>query len=823
MSKLNKVILLSEYRIDENDKKMSKTLKEVDELIKKKEYYFAIYQLDNLILQDGTNAKYNYKFLHMTLAHYDDIIKRIRDFTSEISLKEENEEELIKYKKAIKDANKYNFNYFRDCFDRYEVSLNKKQLDTIYDEKKKFNMRVMKDYPKLNKIYMQLIKEIESKENKLSADDIYDKIKNINEKIPEEKDRKLFYLYKYLDIRLIEESKIFEYLSKDKFYLNQFSFGLFNDLGIPIGYSDNSTLQYRYLFLLIKNKINELEENNNKNKKAPNNDKDNNIKEESKNKIKENKKEEKEKKLFEKTDKKEENEEKKGEKKVNKKGKKEKMKTEKDNKKIEKEDNRIEEQIEKDTSIEFVFSTFYHIFLTIENKRLEYLKYFVFLFLYIFFKGTNNIVKIYKDEARLLFSYFQILCGQFSIKEELNKNLKTLYENISYKKIEIKDNHSTLVLKGGKEITLNNEDYSINSFIINKTNRNKDNQDIILINNSKKLLCKDKIFGEYFDDFINLLKKICKSNIAKNMQSNHEDFKTYETFYSNKKIMDDLFNKRLKFYPFECDQIYGITDKYVMETYLSSIYIDNIKHFDDNFSSNYEEILFIFNMAFSSVTFQHESLNHYIRGYLSYSNKQYQRKISIDTKKGHYYYPKQLLEKITKDPEYLDKYLKPLTETELNNLKKVSKIDYNNLIEEVDNDNKDLKTDNKNKELDDEGYYYERQLFTQKNEKRLSTINFLQALMLIDEDAYNLNPVHFHYCFLKLKDIEKYSFFKENFKSELLMKLLKNINVNDEQKKKIKKMTVNGLRSSDGENSVLFERDEEVYDVMSSYAKKNNN
>ena len=90
---------------------------------------------------------------------------------------------------------------------------------------------------------------------------------------------------------------------------------------------------------------------------------------------------------------------------------------------------------------------------------------------------------------------------------KLNTNLKILYESISNKKIEIKDNHSTLVLKGGKEITLNNEDYSINSFIINKTNRNKDNQDIILINNSKKLLCKDKIFGEYFDDFINLLKK----------------------------------------------------------------------------------------------------------------------------------------------------------------------------------------------------------------------------------------------------------------------------------------------------------------------------
>ena len=246
MSKLNKVILLSEYRIDENDKKMSKTLKEVDELIKKKEYYFAVYQLDNLILQDGTNEKYNYKLLCMILAHYDDIIKRIASLTSEISLKEENEQELKKYKRAIKDASKYNFNYFRDCFDKYEVSLNQKQLDIIYNEKKKYNNEIMKDYPELNKIYTKLIKEIESGENKLSADDIYYRIKSINEKIPEEKEKKLFYLYKYLDISLINESKIFEYLSKDKFYLNQFSFGFFNNLGIPIGYSDNINLKLRY-------------------------------------------------------------------------------------------------------------------------------------------------------------------------------------------------------------------------------------------------------------------------------------------------------------------------------------------------------------------------------------------------------------------------------------------------------------------------------------------------------------------------------------------------------------------------------------------------
>ena len=804
MSKLNNVYLLSEYKIDEKDKKMSKTLKEVDELEKKKEYYFAVYQLDSLILQDGTNEKYNYKLLHMILAHYDDIMKRIASFTSELPLKEENEKELIKYKEAIIDANKYTFYYFRDCFDKYEVSLNQKQLDIIYDEKKKCGGEVIKDYPKLDKIYTQLMQEIESDENKLSANDIYSKIKDINEQIPEENDRKLFYLYKYLDINIIHNNNIFKYLSEDKFYLNQFSFGLFNNLGIPIGYSDNSTLKYRYLFLLIKNKINELEEKNNKNKFPSKSDDNNNIIEEDKNNLKEKK-------------------EKKDEKKGNKKGKKEtkELKDIEKEKKIEKEGNKIEEQIEKDTSVEFVFSIFYQIFLNIDNNRLEFIKYFVFLFLNIFFKGTNNIAKVYKDDTQLFFSYFQILCGQFSIKEILNKSLKELHEHLSKTKIELKDNQSTIFFNKEKKITLNNEDYSINNFIINITNRNKENKEIIILNNSKKLLCKDKIFDEYFNDFINLLKTICKSNLVKNMQSLHEDFKTYKTFYSNKKIIDDLFNKRLIFYPFECHQFYGMTDKYLMEVYLSSIYINDIKYYNISFDSNFKEILYIFNMAFSSVIFQHESLNHYIRGYLFYLNKDHQRKISIDTKTAHYYYPKQLLDKIEDQPKYLKKYIKPLSKRELDKLKQASNFDYKNLIEEIDNnDNKDLKTDNKDNSFDDEGYYYERQLFTKPNEKKLSAINFLQALMLIDEDAYNLNPVHFHYCFLELANDKKYSFFKDNFTSNLLTKLLKNINLNDEQREKIKKMTATSLRGVDGENKILFERNEEISDVMSDYAKK---
>ena len=41
--------------------------------------------------------------------------------------------------------------------------------------------------------------------------------------------------------------------------------------------------------------------------------------------------------------------------------------------------------------------------------------------------------------------------------------------------------------------------------------------------------------------------------------------------------------------------------------------------------------------------------------------------------------------------------------------------------------------------------------------------------MLIDEDAYNLDPVIFHYCFIELSDIDKYSIYKENFQSELII------------------------------------------------------
>ena len=82
-------------------------------------------------------------------------------------------------------------------------------------------------------------------------------------------------------------------------------------------------------------------------------------------------------------------------------------------------------------------------------------------------------------------------------------------------------------------------------------------------------------------------------------------------------------------------------------------------------------------------------------------------------------------------------------------LSKPSNLEYKKYIGDYPEEQNELKDEKKNdNQLNDEGYYYERQLFTTKNEKKLTKINFLQSLMLLDEDAYNLDPVHFHYCFL---------------------------------------------------------------------------
>ena len=87
--------------------------------------------------------------------------------------------------------------------------------------------------------------------------------------------------------------------------------------------------------------------------------------------------------------------------------------------------------------------------------------------------------------------------------------------------------------------------------------------------------------------------------------------------------------------------------------------------------------------------------------------------------------------------------------------------------------------------------------------------------MLLDEDAYNLDPIHFHYCFLELKNPAKYKLIKENFQSKLLKSLLKDINLS---KNEIKTLTFVSKRSLDGEIYAGFERDDR--DVMPHYIRE---
>ena len=778
-----------------NNSEINKLLKEIEVFEKKEQYYYAFYKLEKLILKDGTIEKLNDKFLNLILDHYEDIINQIKN-SSDIKL-DEFEEKLNE--DALGDVKIYNFYYFRDCFDRYEVTLSQPKLEIILNKKKIHNNKIIEKYPSIKEEYLHLITQIENKEVPISADTIYEKIKYLNESIISDDDTKLFNIYEYLDVALIMNKKIFDLILKDRFYLNRYSFGHFDELGIPIGFSDNSILKYRYLFLLIKNKIIEIDTYNKNNKNQINKKLKKAKKEEEK--IMEGKKEEVKK------DKMEEDKAEKKEEDI-----KDKMEEDKEEKK--------EEDIKEKKDIEFVFTTFKDIFSKFEENKLylfEYYKYFTLLFINVMFEGENSITNIYEDSTYVASSYFKILCEQFSL---FNKNvdiwLKVLYEFTKKKKIEFIADQAAIEFKD-KTIYLDLNDYSINSFLINLVNNRRKN-DIIIKNNSKKLFCKDKMFGEYHDNFIELLKKICTSNTVEIMQSLHEEFKSFNLFYSEENIKDDLFKNRLKFYPFKYSKLYGITDKFLLEVYLSSIYFNNINNFSNELDENFEEILYIFNMGLNSVIFQHEALNHYVRAYLSYSNTEQIRKISINTKKDHRYYPIQKLDKITTMPKYLNKFLFELNDNELKELAGKSNLKYKEYLENEEKKNENKKNKNsKRGKKDDEGFYYERQLFTKKKEKQLNKFNFLQAIMLIDEDAYNLDPVHFHFCFLELRNSKKYKIIKNNFRSNLLSKLLGKIDLKFEAN--LKNLSFTLRRDSNNDTEMFFEFQREGYDVMSSYAK----
>ena len=182
-----------------------------------------------------------------------------------------------------------------------------------------------------------------------------------------------------------------------------------------------------------------------------------------------------------------------------------------------------------------------------------------------------------------------------------------------------------------------------------------------------------------------------------------------------------------------------------------------------------------------------------------------------------------------------------MNSTELKELKKVSTLNFQDLLEESsdeknDGDDSDVEMSDNNNGIninyiknesnnvyniihssddDDEGYYYERQLFTFENENKLKEFNFLQALML---DAYNLDPVHFHYCFLKLKNANNYKLIKENFQSPLLKLLLEKVDFSKSDE--IKKLTFISKRSSTG--GLLFEFNRDACDVMPPYIRNVN-
>lgn len=760
-SDLEEVYLLSDYKIDDNDETMKLMIQKFYQFVEIKEYYMALYNLENLLLQDGTSQKYNYIFLKFIITNIYNLIKDIKKKKKEkdnIIFNIKNKEELD----YLKDVDKYDFYYLRNCFDKYEIALNDEQLLELLNDKIIYNKSIIeKEAKSLNEKYSKFMSRFTLEGNFILPKEIYEIITNINNLI-KNKDYKLFYLYKYLNYEDIQNNYIFECLENNYLYLNNFYFPAFDNLGIPIGYCNNIYIINRYLFSLLQNKIVSIEED----------------------------------------------------------------------KKMEK--------INKKKAIELVFRTFKEIFKNIIESKMLYMKYFSFLFANVIFDVQRNI--LFTCQFNEIPLYFKILCNQFLDKDEIdknyleqfksNKNCDISFDKLGYATIKIKDD----------VIKIKNKEYSINSFLYNFIKDSWSDGIEVIKNKAQRFLCKNKIYDSYFNEFIILLKKICISNVAEIMQSLHEDFKQYKTFYKNAKILQDLFNNRLKFYPFESKGLHGITDKYLMEIYLSSLYSQNSKNLFNHYFIEQPKILIIFNMSLNSVIFQHESLNHYIRAYLfySYDQKNNLRKVSMNTKKNYCYYPQQKLNKIKVEPLYLKKFLVKMNSKELKELKKPSNLDFKQFLEETNEDKKDesdiemsnddnnintnyIKNESSNKnninycsdDDDDEGYYYERQLFTDKGETKLKQFNFLQALMLLDEDAYNLDPVHFHYCFLKLKNANNYNLIKENFKSPLLNSLLENIDFS--QGNDFKNMIFICKRSLNDE--LLFEFERDACDVMPSYIR----
>ena len=432
------------------------------------------------------------------------------------------------------------------------------------------------------------------------------------------------------------------------------------------------------------------------------------------------------------------------------------------------------------------------------------MKYFAFLFTKIIFEF--QFYSEYSDNENLEENYnLYRLFNQFRNNEKLDEELK---HNIGKYKIKEDIFETSFILKK-QTIKIENKNYSINSCILYLYNNNLFKNEELIKNYSQKLLNNKPIYSDYLNDFFNLLKKICTSYTITILQSSHEDFKKFESFFKNKNLLNELFDEKLIFYPYECSDTYGITDKCLCEIYLSSICVQDIPNINKIDVKNRLIILKIYNMALSTIIFQHEGLNNYIRGYLSYTNEN--TPINIKTNINKKYFPTQNLNNINEEPLYLKKFKEDLSEDELNELSK-GNFELSKEKKNEENEKKEDKMDIDDIELneenngDDEEFFYERQLFTMKNEKKLSKINLLQAIMIIDEDAYNLEPTIFHYCFIKLSNAKNYKIIKKNFQSELLNKIFNELTLTEDNLYEIQNNALITNRKKDNFNGLFFNR-----------------
>ena len=171
-SDLEEVYLLSDYKIDDNDETMKLMIQKFYQFVEKKEYYMALYNLENLLLQDGTSQKYNYIFLKFIITNIYNLIKDIKKKKKEkdnIIFNTKNKEELD----YLKDVDKYDFYYLRNCFDKYEIALSDNELNEILKEKIKYNEMIIENEDKeLRKKYSKFIKRFNFEGNFILPNEI---------------------------------------------------------------------------------------------------------------------------------------------------------------------------------------------------------------------------------------------------------------------------------------------------------------------------------------------------------------------------------------------------------------------------------------------------------------------------------------------------------------------------------------------------------------------------------------------------------------------------------------------------------------------------